>query len=105
LYNFNGEAVVPHNSTLVISYKDTTVLGKHHKEITSSQFFATYEEAQEYLESHPSLNYRIAGDSPFISPVPLEALKRYKLVHQSEPEVVEGEDGLISYVKIFEYLR
>jgi len=105
LYSFDGEAVVPHNSTLVISYKDTTFLGKHTKEITSSQSFATYEEALEYLESHPVPNYRIVGDSPFVSPVPLEALKHYKLVHQSEPEVVEWEDEPISYVKIFEYLH
>ena len=105
LYSFDGEAVVPHNSTLVISYKDTTVLGKHHKEITSSQSFATYEEAQEYLESHPVPNYRIVGDSPFVSPVPLEELDHYKLVHQSEPEVIEEYEHLFSYVKIFEYLQ
>ena len=105
LYNFDGEAVAPHNSTLVISYKETSLLGKHIKEITSSQSFATYEEAQEYLESHPSPNNRIVGDSPFVSPVPLEELEHYQLVHQSEPEVVKEEDGTISYVKIFEYLQ
>ena len=108
LYNFNAEAVVPHNSTLVISYDEITLRGKHYKEITSTQSFATYEEAQEYLESQTAPNYRIVGDSPFISPVPIKELEHYKLVHQSDPEMVELDDGyaehLISYVKIFEYL-
>jgi dolichyl-diphosphooligosaccharide--protein glycosyltransferase len=104
LYNFGGEAVVPHNSTVVISYKETTVLRVQFKEITSAQSFATYEEAQEYLESQIAPNYRIVGESPFISPVPLEALEHYQLVHRSDPEVIEGSGDPLSYVKIFEYL-
>ena len=104
LYNFGGEAVVPHNSTMVISYKETTVLGMHFKEILSAQTFATYEEAQEYLESQTASNYRIVGESPFISPVPLEELEHYKLIHRSDPAVVGEYEEPISYVKIFEYL-
>ena len=106
LYNFDGEAVVPHNSTLVISYeeKSTFLIGKY-KETTSTQTFATYEEALEYLEGQTSLNYRIVGEDPFISPVPLEELEHYQLVHQSDPEILTRKKvEPISYVKIFEYL-
>jgi len=106
LYNFNGEAVVPHNSTLVISYEEqrTFLLGDY-KEITSKESFATYEEAQEYLESQTAPNYRIVGEDPFTSPVPLEELEHYQLVHQSDPEVLTKKKvEPISYVKIFEYI-
>ena len=112
LYNFGGEAVVPHNSTVVISYEEVGLVWTHVKQISSSETFATYEEALEYLESQTGPNYRIVGQDQFISPVPLEELEHYKLIHQSDPEVIEGdeeeeeeeEEEPISYVKIFEYL-
>ena len=104
LYNFEGKAVVPDNSTMVISYEETTVLGTNMKKILSSQTFTTYEEAQAYLESQTASNYRIVGKSPFISPVPLAELEHYELKYQSEPEVVEAEEEPIPYVKIFQYL-
>ena len=104
LYNFNAEAAVPHNSTTVISYKEISFFGQQVKEITGTQTFATYENAQEYLESKTAPNYRIVSESPFISPIPLEALEHYKVVHRSDPEAVEGEEELISYIKIFEYV-
>jgi dolichyl-diphosphooligosaccharide--protein glycosyltransferase len=106
LYNFNGEAVVPHNSTLVISYEEKSApLRGSYKEISSTQYFATYEEALEYLESQTASNYRIVGEDPFISPVPLEELEHYQLVHPSDPEVLTKKKvEPIPYVKIFEYI-
>jgi len=106
LYNFGGEAVVPHNSTLVISYEEkSTLLIGDYKEISSIKRFATYEEAQEYLESQTAPNYRIVGEDPFISPVPLEKLEQYQLVHQSDPEVLTKKKvEPLPYVKIFEYI-
>jgi len=105
LYIFGGETVVPHDSTLVISYEEKRMLFViPYKEISSIQSFATYEEAQAYLESQTAPNYRIVGEDPFISPVPLEELEHYKLVYRSDPAVVEGVEEPISYVKIFEYL-
>ena len=67
--------------------------GKTYKEITSAEQFDSYEEAEAYLLSQEAANYRIVGTDPFISPVPLEALEHYKLIHSS--------DDLS--VKIFEY--
>ncbi len=103
-----GEAVVPHDSTVVISYEEVKLLTTTIKEISSTQSFATYEEAQAYLESQTAPNYRIVGEDPFISPVPLEELEHYKLVYRSDPAVVEAiaeqVEEPISYVEIFEYL-
>jgi hypothetical protein len=111
LYNFGGRAVVPHNSTFVISYEEKSqTVGSDIKEITSIQSFETYEEAQEFMESHTDSNYSIGGFDPFTSPVPLNELEDYQLVHQSDPEVFTDKetgkkDKPIPYVKIFEYIQ
>ena len=105
LYNFDGQAVTP-QSTRVISYRDVmTPDGMFYKEVTSTQDFATYEEAEAYLQSQESGNYRIVGTDPFSSPVPLEALAHYRLVHGSEGTVTLGTAGAVPAVKIFEYVE
>jgi len=110
LYNFEGERVVPHNSTVVISYEEKeTLIGTYrYREITGNETFATYEEALEYLKSQTAPNYRIVGGDPFISPVPLDELEYYKLIYRSDPavveEIAEQVEEPISYVKVFEYL-
>lgn len=105
LYNLGGQAVVPNNSTQVISYTEwTNGRGNRYKEISGFSTFATYEEAEEYLKSHATANYRIVGIDPFISPVPLEELEHYKLVYPSNSSGGLPEDETIPFVQIFEYL-
>ena len=105
LYNFGGEAVVPHNSTMVISWEERTVYLSTFKQITSTQIFTTYEKAQEFVERQDDPNYRIVGMDPFTSPVPLEKLEHYQMVHPSDPEIpTRKKADLIPYVKIFEYV-
>ena len=96
LYNFNGQAVAPsENATIVISYrKQADRQGMWYKEITSSSSFPTYEEARDFVASHPSENYRIVGVDPFKSPVPLEKLEHYQLVYSTQSQTP---------VKVFEY--
>jgi len=104
LYNFDGKAVTP-ESTLVISYQERVSNdGKVFKEVTSEKEFDSYEEAEAYLLSQESANYRIVSDNPFVSPVPLEALKHYKLIHGSDFGVVVPDAGKVPEVKIFEYI-
>ena len=97
LYNFDGEAVVPTES-LVISYEEAEYGGEKYKEIIGGQSFASYEEAEAYVASQTSGNYRIVGTGPFDSPVPLEALTSYERVHSS------GDTTSQTTVKIFKYL-
>jgi dolichyl-diphosphooligosaccharide--protein glycosyltransferase len=104
LYNFGGEAVVPSDSTWVISYAERTdAKGNRYKEITTAKLFSTYEEAKAFLDSQTSPNYRIVGADPFVSSVPLEELAHYELIHKSDSTAVERGDETISYVEIFEY--
>ena len=104
LYIFGGEAVIPENSTLVISYTEKTAQnGVRYKEISYSHQFATYDEAISYLDSQTGSNYRIVGNDPFASPVPLEKLDNYKLVYESPSKVEPVPGTTTSYIKIFEY--
>ena len=99
LYNFDGEAVAPEDSTIVISYEEKLIQdGMRYKEITSHQSFSSYEEAKAYISSQESGNYRIVGIDLFTSPVPLEKMEHYKLVYTSEQQWKDKPA-----VKIFEY--
>jgi dolichyl-diphosphooligosaccharide--protein glycosyltransferase len=102
LYNFDGVDVTPQSST-VISYEDKVRWdGMHYKEVTSEKSFPSYEEAEAYISGHESGNYRIVSNNPFVSPVPLKALKHYKLIHSSD-SLITQKNGGIPEVKIFEY--
>jgi asparagine N-glycosylation enzyme membrane subunit Stt3 len=105
LYNFDGKAVVP-DSSIVISFKEKVSReGKTYKEITSAREFGSYEDAEAYLSNQESADYRIVSDKPFVSPVPLEALKNYKLAYSSDIHMEKPYGGTVPAVKIFEYIE
>jgi dolichyl-phosphooligosaccharide-protein glycotransferase len=102
LYNFGGEAVVPDNTTWVVTFEERRdSRGTKFKEVTQTKVFPTYEEADLYCQNNS--NCRIVGLDPFVSPVPLKKLNNYQLVHKSETIINETDDSTISYVEIFEY--
>ncbi|MFC2056842.1 oligosaccharyl transferase, archaeosortase A system-associated [Chloroflexota bacterium] len=104
LYNFDGKTVTP-ESLWVISYReDADNAGTLYKIITSAEQFDTYEDAEAYISSQESTNYRIVSMDPMISPVPLEALEHYKLIHSSDNKVSLSGEREVPAVKIFEYI-
>ncbi len=104
LYNFDGKAVTP-ESSMVISYQEgTDEKGTPYKIITSAEQFENYEEAEAYLLSQETANYKIVSNNPFISPVPLEALEHYQLIHSSNSTITLPSGATIPKVKIFEYI-
>ncbi|MFH1382599.1 MAG: oligosaccharyl transferase, archaeosortase A system-associated [Chloroflexota bacterium] len=101
LFNFDGNAVTP-DKVLVISYEDReTDKGQPYKLLTSANELNSYEEAQAYLASQQSGNYRIVGVNPFISPIPLEAVTSYELVYSSEGARAVSTVGDVPELKIF----
>jgi dolichyl-diphosphooligosaccharide--protein glycosyltransferase len=109
LYNFGGEAVVP-TETRVVSYEDKIDLrGTKYREILpASKTFKTddegnsYEKAERYINEQGFSKYEIVGANRFISPVPLEELEHYKLIHESDSDAkVEIEH--VKEIMIFEY--
>jgi oligosaccharyl transferase (archaeosortase A-associated) len=105
LYNFDGKQVIPRSSMVISFQEKVSSDGQTYKEITSVKSFSSYEEANAYISSQESSNYRIATDNPFASPVPLQALENYKLVYGSDSSKTMPDGRLISEVKIFEYVK
>ena len=106
LYNFDGKAAVPsENSTVVISWEwKTSKEGMQYKEVINSWAFPGYEEAKAYILSQESGKYVIGNSNPLVTPVPLEKLGHYKLVHQSDATAAVAGKTVPS-VKIFEYVK
>jgi len=104
LYNFDGEAVAPESSTVVF-YDSISYEGEIYKIITDFKSFPTYEEAAAYVSSHNQDNCRIVSDNPFVSPVPLEEMEHYRLIHSSEFCIMEQGARMVPEIKIFEYVK
>jgi dolichyl-diphosphooligosaccharide--protein glycosyltransferase len=104
LYSFDGKAVTPDTLRVISFQENTTSGGEVIKQITSVQSFSSYEEATAYIAGQQSANYRIISDNPFISPVPLEALEHYNLVHGSDVPIRLADGRTLPAVKIFEYV-
>ncbi len=101
LYNFDGQAVEPKDTTIVISYEEKlSQEGVPYREVTSSSLFPSYEQAEAYISSQESGNYRIVNEKAFTSPVPLEKMTHYELVYTS----VQKWQGKPA-IKIFEYVK
>jgi oligosaccharyl transferase (archaeosortase A-associated) len=102
LYSFDGQAVVE-QKPLVISYieqKDRN--GTPFRIVLSETEFATYQEAQAHIASQTEGNYVIVGNDVLISPVPLEALKHYRPVYNSEDMIAVSSTNQTAAIKIFE---
>jgi hypothetical protein len=104
LYNFDGKAANGSNP-IVIAYKETDIDGTRYKVVTDAKQYATYQEAQDYIASQKSGNFDIVGNNPFVSPIPLEAVTGYKLVHSSMYVITYAENAMVPEIKIFERLQ
>jgi asparagine N-glycosylation enzyme membrane subunit Stt3 len=103
LYNFDGKATTKVQAT-VVNYTENVSQGITYKLVSDYKQFDTYEEAQDYISSQTSGNHVIVGVSPFVSPVPLEAVPDFQLIHASTQGTSRSGVGLVPEVKIFEYI-
>jgi oligosaccharyl transferase (archaeosortase A-associated) len=105
LYLFGGQQWVP-QQVVVISWTErqlTSTDGSTFtaKVISDQQSFSSYNSAKAFIDTHP--NYQIVSSNPLSSPVPLEKLDHYELIHQSPTVVASQQTGNISEVEIFQY--
>ena len=97
LYVFGGQAAMPNDSTYVITYAERrNADGTIGKEILESRRFKTYDGAAAWLDRVGHTGRTIVGLDPKQTPVPIEPLTRFRLVHES-PDAPPA-------VRIFEYL-
>ena len=97
LYVYGGQAALPNDSTYVITYAERrNADGTVGKEILESRRFKTYDGATAWLDRVGHTGRTIVGLDPKQTPVPIEPLTRFRLVHES-PDAPPA-------VRIFEYL-
>ena len=115
LFLFDGGEVTEEKPRVVSYVEKRNSKGQLYNEITELNSFSSYKEAEAYISVQESGNHRIVSLDPFVSPVPIEALKDYELIFQSEMQVSElAATGFMTKraagqsfpaVKIFEYLK
>jgi dolichyl-diphosphooligosaccharide--protein glycosyltransferase len=105
LYNFDGGRFIA-RSSFVISYEEkVNPDGQFYRQITDAKSFGSYEDAQAYITSQKSGNYKVVSPNPYVSPVTLLALNHYKLIYSSKGSVTDPGIGTVPEVKIFEYTK
>jgi len=105
LYNFDGSKVIPKTSTVISYQEKVSPDGQPYRQITDVKSFSGYEDAQAYITSQKSGNYRIVSPDPYASPVPLPALEHYRLIYTSKGSVMEPGTRMVPEVKIFKYSK
>jgi hypothetical protein len=96
LYVYRGGAAVPRDTTYVVAFAERGLPdGSRGKEILESRRFKTYEGAVAYLDRYGRTGRAIVGLDPQQTPVPIEPLTRFRLLHES-PDTPPA-------VRIFEY--
>jgi asparagine N-glycosylation enzyme membrane subunit Stt3 len=105
LYNFDGKASTS-ESPLVITYDiKTDSSGRSYRVISQDpKTFDTYLSAQNYIKNQQNPNMVIVGISPFINPVPIEAVTDYNLIFSSKAVTTSRDGTAVPEVKIFQYL-
>lgn len=103
LYNFNGKAIS--GKPTVVKYTEQYINdGQKVKVINDYKEFKTYKEAIDYMATQTTSLCTLVGKNPFISPVDLEALDNFTLVHKSDNSIGYKDVGSIPEVKIFKYM-
>ncbi len=103
LYNFNGKASTS-EKPMVLTYQDKTdAHGSSYRLVSNAQEFNSYQEAQNYISSHPDETDIIVGSSPFTNPVPIEAVPNFNLVFSSTKNDATSVNSGQAEVKIFQY--
>jgi len=99
LYNFNGEAVIPQTTIAITTQLMADKQGDVISVIADTKEFGDYSEALEFVESNEG--YRIVGNNPLVSPIPLEKVENYHLAYASSGKILQWGQ-LLSEVKVFE---
>lgn len=108
LFIFSGQAVRPAGPVKVyeLQWREHPGHGVC-KTVTAVREFADFAQAQSFVVSASAAadgaEYVLASLSPFESCVPLEPLRRFRLVHQSPRQVAVVQGHPLSTVRIFEY--
>ncbi|OGO00274.1 MAG: hypothetical protein A2Y90_00955, partial [Chloroflexi bacterium RBG_13_52_12] len=83
LYNFDGKASTGEKPVVITYDNMTDKSGAVYRQATNVEEFDSYQSALNYVNTRPDGNYAIAGSSPFVNPIPIDAVLDYQLVFSS----------------------
>jgi oligosaccharyl transferase (archaeosortase A-associated) len=104
LYSFDGQAV-PDGKPVVVGYTTQTQNGMTYKLATSADTYPSYQAALDYIATQKTGNFDIVGTSPFVSPVPLEAVSDFKLIYSSPFTDSFSGNVTIPDIKVFQQVK
>jgi oligosaccharyl transferase (archaeosortase A-associated) len=100
LYNFDGKASTS-EKPVVVTYETRTVGSNSYNILTEDpRQFDSYRGALTYIENNPDKKCYLCGTSPFVNPVPVEAVTDFTLVYGSTDN---ADSDNVPDVKIFQY--
>jgi dolichyl-diphosphooligosaccharide--protein glycosyltransferase len=108
LHNFDGSMTLP-TDVYYVEYADPSVTHASLPVITGAQSMnvSAAEQAADQYNLNAKTGYHAAVLSPsLVSPVDtVPALQHYRLVHESQRNVLDPKTADLKYVKIFEYVK
>jgi hypothetical protein len=104
LYSFDGKAV-PDGKPYVITYTTQARGTNIYKIVSKAEQYPTYQAAKNFIASQTSGNYDIVSTSPFVSPVPLDAVTDFKLVYSSDYTDSFSGNVTIPDIKVFQHVN
>jgi hypothetical protein len=104
LFNFNGQAVKAPGCPVIIYTEKNGI-----RLMIDVKDFPSYNDAQKFIQENPipkEQHYAICGFDPFVSPIDLDAVEGYKLIHESYPITLSFmKQTQVPAVKIFEFTQ
>ena len=103
LYLFDAAAIQPSRAVVLKYERYRRPDGTFGKLVSEARKYPDYSAAVAFVTSQRRGNYAIGSDSALRSPVAVAALAGYRLVYQSEPEMINAEFPPMPAVKVFQY--
>jgi len=104
LYNFDGKASAGERPIVITYEEKADSKGTVYRQITGAEEFDSYTAALNYINSQDNAKMAIAGSSPFINPIPMEAVTDFELVFSSSSQTSTSDNTTTAEVKVFRYL-
>jgi asparagine N-glycosylation enzyme membrane subunit Stt3 len=103
LYNFDGQASSGERPMVLTWEEKTTTSGMRIKLVSDAQEFDSYKAALQYVSNNSDKNLFLCGSSPFVNPIPIEAVTDYTAVFNSTQQTSTSQDTTTSSVKVYQY--
>jgi asparagine N-glycosylation enzyme membrane subunit Stt3 len=104
LFNFNGKESKSERPMVITWTDQTSSTGVKFRLVTDAQEYDSYQSALNYVAANPDKKLYIAGSSPFVNPIHIDAVTDYNLIFGSTEQLKVTDNTTMSTVKVFQYV-